>query len=182
VKKFALALSLYLYLDYAQADGFSATAHQATMTLEGNLYQLTADIDYTLSSTVNEALIKGVPLVWVVTIKVKQEEFFIDMTLQEIMIRYQVQYHALLNLYSVKKNNKEVPDMFSSQAAALNFMSKIDGLAIIEKKFIQPDRRYYVAIKVAFIREALPVLLRPLSYFDSQWALSSHWATWRLKN
>ncbi|MCK5122068.1 MAG: DUF4390 domain-containing protein, partial [Methylococcales bacterium] len=41
---------------------------------------------------------------------------------------------------------------------------------------------YYVAIKVEFSREALPVPLRPLSYFDSQWALSSDWALWPLQN
>lgn len=180
MKKIVLVLSFYLFLDYVQADNFSADVRQVTTKLEDNQYQLTADIDYSLSPTVHEALRKGVPLVWFVTVKVKQEEFFVGITLREITLQYQVQYHALLNLYSVKKNNNDVPDMFSTQTAALAFMSRIRISDVIEKKFIQPDRRYYIAIKVAFSREALPVLLRPLSYFDSQWALSSHWTVWRL--
>ena len=36
-------------------------------------------------------------------------------------------------------------------------------------------------IRVGFEREALPIPLRPTSYFDPQWALSSRWTLWQLQ-
>ena len=95
---------------------------------------------------------------------------------------YQIQNHALLNLYSIKRLSTGERSLFSSLAGALNFISKIRNKVVIDKQLIQAGKSYYLAMKVKFKRELLPVPLRPFSYFDSQWALSSQWILWPFQN
>ena len=71
--------------------------------------------------------------------------------------------------------------MFSTLAGALDFMSKVRRLSLIDKKRIELDQDYSIAVKVMFEHEALPVPIRPFSYFDSQWMLSSRWILWPLQ-
>lgn len=169
-----------LVTEYSLANEYSATVVAGKTELIGNLYQFNADIEFKLSPTAKEALQKGIALTWVVIIKVQQKAAFWDTTLQKKKIKYQIQNHALMNQYSVKKNSSEIPIMYSSLTAALDYISKIRHLAIIKKQFIHQDRSYQVAVKVKFDREALPIPLRPFSYFYPQWSLSSDWTLWPL--
>jgi hypothetical protein len=161
------------------AANYSATVIDGNTELVGNMYHVNARLKYKLSPTAKEALQKGISLTWVVYIVVEQQADFWNTTLQEKKITYQIHNHALLSQYSVKINNQS-PTMFATLTGAFNSMSKIKALAMIDKKFIHQDRLYQVAVKIKFDREALPIPLRPLSYFDPQWALSSNWTKWLL--
>lgn len=177
----SLIYILYLFTEDIKAEDFSTLVNFTKIEIINNRYELNAEIKYNLSQTAKEALQKGIPLVWNVLIKVKQTAPLLDTILKKTEINIQLLNHPLLNLYSVKVNN-QVTGMYSTLAAALNSLSKIQNLALIDKKFIQPDRHYYVAIKVMFDREALPIPLRPQSYLNLQWALSSQWTSWPLPN
>jgi len=170
---------LCLLTGRASAADYSVTVITGNTELVGNIYHFNTELEYNLSPTAKEALQKGIPLTWIVNIKVEQQADFWNTTLQEKKITYQIHNHALLNQYSVKINN-DLPLMFATLTGALNSMSKINAIAMINKQFIHQDRSYQIAVKVTFDREALPIPLRPLSYFDSQWALSSGWTVWPL--
>ncbi|NOR72136.1 MAG: DUF4390 domain-containing protein [Methylomarinum sp.] len=182
MKIYALIAMLGLMSGQVGAEVFSASIQHVDVELIDSQYELNADIDYKLSHTAKEALYKGIPLAWSVLVEVKREGFLWDSTLNEIALKYQIQNHALLNLFSVKNINKGSKEMFSTLTAALNAMSRIRRLKLVDNAVIKPVSDYYVAIKVEFSREALPIPLRPLSYFDSQWALSSDWELWPLQN
>jgi hypothetical protein len=141
--------------------------------------ELNADIDFRLSPMAKEALQKGIALSWTVLIKVEQEGWLWNTTVEQRKLKYTIKNYTLLNLYSVNDNGEE--DRFSTLNATLNSMSKIRNLAIIKKKSIKKNKKYQVLIKVGFEREALPIPLRPISYFDPQWALSSQWTLWQLQ-
>ncbi|MEE9337539.1 MAG: DUF4390 domain-containing protein [Methylococcaceae bacterium] len=146
---------------------------------DGPWLELNADIDFRLSPMAKEALQKGIALSWAVIIKIEQEGWLWNTTVEQRKLKYTIKNYALLNLYSVNDNGEE--DRFSTLKASLNSMSKIRNLAIIKKKSIKKNKKYQVLIKVGFEREALPIPLRPISYFDSQWALSSRWTLWQLQ-
>ncbi len=164
------------------SEEFSAVVRNVTAKFENTWVELDADIDYRLSSKATEALQKGIPLTWKVLVRIERVGNVWNSTIQEQELSYQIKNHALLNLYSVKKSSSGMTEMFSSLTGALNYMSKIRNLPVIDKQRIQPSERYHIAIKVKFDREALPIPLRPASYFDPQWALSSHWVLWQLQN
>jgi hypothetical protein len=178
--RIAVFLVFYCFIvESVWAGEFSATVENINVKPVAGSYELNADIGYKLSPIAKEALQKGISLTWTVMIKLKAEGVLWDSTLREIALSYQIQNHALLNSYSVKSLNSGERNVFSTLAGALDFISKICGLAIIDKHLIDAGS-YYVAIKVMIEREALPTPIRPFSYFDSQWALSSRWILWPL--
>ncbi len=173
--KHVIFLFFYLLAEPICAKEFSAVILSVNPHIKEQSYTLDADIHYKLSPTVNEALQKGISLTWTVVIKVKRKGVLWDQTLKQIELIYQIQNHALLNSYSVKNLISGERDMFSTLAGALDFISKIRGVTLVDKQLIDDNQQYSVGIKVNFKHEALPVPIRPFSYFDSQWALSSSW-------
>ncbi|MGZ8190835.1 MAG: DUF4390 domain-containing protein [Methylococcaceae bacterium] len=155
---------------------------RAEITLQGNSYILSADIDYRLSEKADEALQNGVPLFWILHVKVIQQRHYLwDKILVELTMRYRIQYHALLNMYRVKNEYSGAIDNFSTLSAALDWMSTIRNVPILERYEIAPQKHYVTAIKVNFDRDALPLPLRPVAYINPQWYLSSDWTVWPLK-
>ncbi|NOQ77413.1 MAG: DUF4390 domain-containing protein [Methylococcaceae bacterium] len=163
------------------ASEFSTEITNINIEQVADSYELNMDIDFNLSPIAKEALQKGIALAWAVKIKVQQDGVLWDSTLQEVELNYQIQNHALLNLYSVRDLNAGNKNMFSTLAGALDFISKVRSLLLIDKKLIEFDHRYHIAVKVMFEHESLPVPIRPFSYFDPQWGLSSRWTLWPLQ-
>jgi len=157
------------------AGEFSTVVRGINTKLVADNYVLNADIDYKLSPVAKQALQKGISITWVVAIKVEEKGALWNSTLQELAFSYQIQNHALLNLYSVKSLKSGEKEMISTLTGALDFISKIRDVPIIDRQLVRPEQRYHVAVKVSFQHEALPVPMRPFSYFDSQWTLSSRW-------
>jgi len=157
------------------ATDFSTQIQCLSVTSKQGLYRLNAIVYYSLSPTSKEALQKGIPLTWILQIKVKQMGWFWDIQLKKISLAYQIQYHPLLHLYSVKKLTNGSHTLYATLTAALKSISKIAQLPIIEQEALSSHQNNYLAIKVFFNRESLPIPLRPFAYFDSQWALSSPW-------
>jgi hypothetical protein len=172
-------MSLFLFSEFVHAEGFSAIVKNVKVKKKEDEYRLNATIDFKLSPLAKEALQKGIALSWIVTIKVQKEGVLWDSTITVIELSYQIRNHALLNLYSVKKASES--HMFSTLTAALKSMSKIRKLVVIDAQSLQIDERYHMTIKVQFNREELPVPLRPMSYFNPQWMLSSDWSVWQLQ-
>ncbi len=162
--------------------GFSAEVKQAEMKLQREDYLFSAVLVYHLSDKAKNALQNGVPLFWNVHFKLQQPHFmFLKSTLIDVVIRYRIQYHALLNMYRVRNEfNGEVYN-FSTLPAALELMSVINDLDIIKKTDLDAKKTYFFYVKVDFDRDALPLPLRPIAYIDPQWYLSSDWTLWPLK-
>jgi hypothetical protein len=161
---------------------YSAEVKQVEITLQGDSYMLSAVIVYELSENAKEALQNGVPLFWDIHIKILQHRDFLwDRVLVDTVIRYRIQYHALLNMYRVRNEVKGEVYNFSTLSAALDLMSTVSNFRLMKKVELASDKRYLCAMRVNFDREALPLPLRPMAYIDPQWYLSSDWTLWPLK-
>ena len=165
------------------ADTFSVKVKNAGVTLQGDSYVLSANMDYQLSMKAKEALQNGVPLFWDIHIKTLQHrDYFLDKILMNTSIRYRIQYHALLDMYRVRNEDNGELYNFPTLSAALHLISTVHNFRVMDKAFYVPGRRYAVGIKVTFDRDALPLPLRPVAYTNPQWYLSSDWTIWPLTN
>ncbi len=162
------------------AADFAAKVRFAKLTETPEAYVINADIDYQLSPTAKEALHKGVPLAWDVLIKIHQPGLLKDTIIYEKKLPYSLQFHALLNQYEVK-NPTDQAEMFLTLNSALNSMALLSDAARFDKSLLKAGQKYLLAVKTQFNREYLPVPLRPVSYFDSQWFLSSDWFVWPIQ-
>jgi hypothetical protein len=164
------------------AGEFGAEIKQAEITLQGDIYVLSADIVYQLSEKAKEALQNGVPLFWDIQVRLLQHRDVLwNKTLVDTAIRYRIQYHALLNMYRVRNEVNGDIYNFSTLSAALDLMSAIRDFPLLKSIEIAPEKQYLFALRVNFDREALPLPLRPTAYIDPQWYLSSDWTLWPLK-
>ena len=175
--------TLFLLLAFtAYADDAATEVIDAEITLHNDHYVVSADIVYQLSKRATAALQSGVPLFWSIQIKLLQPRHLLwDKTLFTTEIHYRLQYHALLNSYRVTNESSHETFNFSTLYAALDLMSAIHDVPLIEKSKLSLKEDYLCALKVKFDGDLLPLPLRPLAYIDKQWFLSSHWTLWPLK-
>lgn len=177
---------LFLFFWYlpqlTSADDSSVTIKRAQLALENDRYVLDADVDFNLNQVAMDALKSGIPLSWDVRIRIQQERaFFWNKTVIEQVLPYQIRYYPLVNIYQFKKQENEEGSSFITLSTALEEMGKIRELPVFKQDDIQNHNYYFASIKVQFDREALPLPLRPVSYFDSSWSLSSDWLQWPVK-
>ncbi|NOT10666.1 MAG: DUF4390 domain-containing protein [Methylococcaceae bacterium] len=164
---------------YGQA--FGVSIKKAELTLSADSYVLSAEMSYNLSEGAKDALQSGVPLFWDVQIMIRQyRDFFWDKTIVDKIIRYRIQYHALLNMYRVRNEGTGHVENFSTLSAALELASVLQNYPIMGKRTLNPEFSYYAEMKIIFDREALPLPLRPIAYLNSQWYLSSDKYLWPL--
>lgn len=167
-------LGLLLWLAIAEAEDHGAVVRRAEIVKSTSDWYVDAYIDYRLSSTAKEALHKGIPLTWKVYIEIRRPGVLWDQKLYRQKIRYTLQYHALLNQYAVQMEGLQT-EMFLSLHAALNDMATLHRALVKPAGLADTDKEYSLAVKTQFHRESLPVPLRPFTYLDRDWSLSSDW-------
>lgn len=164
------------------AGKFSASIKNTSLIQEDGGYKLNADIDFNLSPLAVEALQNSISLVWKIHLKLYQQRaYFWDKKVLDYSLIYRVRYHALLKMYQVKNVTDGEVRRFFSQASAFKAIGEIRNLMVVQQNEILQPENSYAALKIQFDREALPLPLRPVSYFDSQWQLSSEWMQWPLQ-
>jgi hypothetical protein len=164
------------------ADSFAVEIEHAEIILQDDSYVLSAAINYQLSPRALDALKNGIPLFWILQVKVQQQRDYLwDRTVVDKNIRYRIQYHALLNMYRVRNETLGGVFNFSTLSAALDLMSTVRDFRIMDKTEIASGKDYLAKIKVTLDRNALPLPLRPIAYANPQWYLSSDWYVWPLK-
>ena len=176
-----LALMCFCFLNvaYAEAGEFNTNIENARLIVDNDGYKLNANINFNLSPIAVEALQNSIALVWNIRFRLyRQRSYLWDEKILEYTQKYQVRYHALLNMYQVKNETSGEVRRFFSQFSAFKAMGEIRNLVVAQRDEIVYPENISAALKVQFDREALPLPLRPVAYFDSQWYLSSDWLQW----
>ncbi len=179
---YAVLFFLYASFNAGYAAEFSAEVSQLESVRHGDNYAFSAGVIYHLSDNAKSALQNGVPLFWNLRFKIQQQRDLLwNITLRNDVIRYRIQYHALLNMYRVRNETNGEITSFSTLSAALESMSMVTDFPELKAVDINPQKDYICAVKVDFDRDALPLPLRPIAYVNPQWYLSSNWTLWPLK-
>ncbi|AMK77991.1 uncharacterized protein DUF4390 [Methylomonas methanica] len=173
-------LCLQIAPGMAEAGDYAARIEYAELNHIDHGYDVQAHIDYRLSPTAKEALHKGVPLTWDVTIELRQPGMLWDTIIHNRKLTYSLQFHALLNQYVVQ-TPFDRSEMFLTLSAAMNFMAAVHDNTPIPAELVAAGKPYLLAVKTQFNRELLPIPLRPVAYLDNRWFLSSAWYTWPIQ-
>lgn len=140
---------------------------------------LDAVVALRLSSEAEKALKSGVPLVWVMTVRVwRQREILWNKKIAEVICRYQISYHALMDVYRVTNEQNGTEKKFTSLQVALNEMGVLNNIFIMADRLVVNKKQYIIGVLFALDKERLPLPLRPVAYYDSEWMLTSQWNLW----
>lgn len=144
-------------------------------------FLLDAEVAYDLGGTIEEALLNGVPLVFVVHLEVRRSDaWFWDADLVEQRLLTQIRFRPLAEHYEVKDLATGDVKRFATQQAALATVGMIRGLRIISRSELEPQKPYQLNISAYLDVEALPLPLRPLAHISSGWKLASDQEQWPL--
>ena len=140
-----------------------------------------ADIDYTLSPDLRDALHNGVDLVIEMQLRVQRlRGWWVDEDVAALSQRYRLGYYALSRLYVVHNLNTGVQTTYPSLASALYAVGVVRDFPLIDAALLQPDERYEAGLRAHLAVDQLPLPLRVRAYVSGGWRLESDWYRWSL--
>ncbi len=166
---------------------FSAFASEfiirdASSRLIGDVFVISANIDYQFSEVALEALENGVPLLVDVHVQVRRQGAWIwEKDIVDQHFQKQIRYLPLSSTYEVITRAGAEKSQFISRQAALSSLGVIDEYPVVKASQLEKGETYEMEIKTILDIEALPVPLRPKAYMSPDWKLSSEWSQWLLK-
>lgn len=163
----------------AQTDPF--TIRSAHIYLDNKVYLVSADIHYSLTKPVLDALHNGVPLTIELRIELIQnrEWPWWNETVAVIKQRYRLRYFALAQHYVLSNLNMDTESSYQTLEAALEALGRLKELPLLDQNLLPSGEDYVARMRVALDIESLPTPLRLLAYLSSRWRLTSEWYTWK---
>ncbi len=166
----------------AEEDPGYFEVREADTRLKDGVYFLDALIEYRLSSEARSALQSGLPLTIRVEVELlKNRRFWFDNEEAALQQRYQLEYHALSERFTVQNLNGGDQTSFSTLHAALDWLGHVNHLPLIDAALIEPGHEYYLRMRAVLDAEKLPGPLRLIAFWRRDWSLGSDWYRWQLQ-
>ncbi|HYW77176.1 MAG TPA: DUF4390 domain-containing protein [Gammaproteobacteria bacterium] len=164
----------------ALADSFSVQG-MSTQRTQG-VYYLSADLGLKLNRQAKEALSHGVALTFVVNIKVERRRgwWIWNKTVAALAERYRLSYRPLAERYRLDNLNSGANEEYPTRKAALNAISHIRKLPVIDATLLNTHAHYYVLLRVVLDTHDLPGPLKLLAAILPGWRQASGWRRARL--
>lgn len=154
---------------------------QGSTTLVDGTWYVDAGIDLELSTEAAEMLRAPVSL----TIRIEAQflnllRLWWDPVQFQEVVRYQLSYLRVRNRYQVRNLDTEATTTFVELREALDYIGRVEGLAIADDVELDEDHRYEVRVRAALDKRDLPGPLRLMAFWRKDWSIASDWLTWRL--
>ena len=154
----------------------------ADLELAGGVYHLNARIDLPISEAVRRGLSEGVPLTLEVDLDVERVRQLVpNSRVAELNQRYDLQYNAVSARYILRNENSGQQQSLPTIDAALEQLSEVRSLPVLDKALLQADRRYEASVRAKIDYGHVPFTLRMLMFWVNEWHRESDWYTWTLQ-
>jgi len=99
-------------------------------------------------------------------------------TVAELTQRYHLQYNAVSGSYILRNVNSGQQVSLSTVDAAIEQLSGVRSLPVLDKALIAANRRYEAAVRAKIDFGSVPFSLRVLMFWVSDWHRESDWYAW----
>jgi hypothetical protein len=175
------ALAPLLLVEPLHADGLEGRfeVRSADLELKDGVYHLNARLDLPISDAVRHSLSEGVPLALELDLTIKRvRQLLPNSTVAELTQRYHLQYNAVSAHYILRNENSGQQESLGTIDAALEQLSEIRSLPVLDKALIAADRRYEANVRAKIDFGAVPFTLRLLMFWVSDWHRECDWYAW----
>jgi hypothetical protein len=187
--KFACAyfLSLILLpgaLPAAHAEGLEGRfeVRSADLDLKDGVYHLNARLELPVSDAVRRGLAEGVPLTVELDLDIERvRQLLPNSRVAELTQRYHLQYNAVSARYILRNDNSGQQESLGTIDSALESLSDVRGLPVLDRSLISSDRRYEANVRAKVDYGTVPFSLRVLMFWVNEWHRESDWYTWTLQ-
>ncbi len=163
----------------AQEPAFGVRTAYAQL-VEG-VYLLNTRLYLPLNDRMRSAIKDGVPLTLELQIEVSgARRYWTDETVASLIQRYELQYDAVSDRYVVRNLNIGGQSSFPTLDAAVEHLTRVSGLPVLDRALIDRERRYEFAMRASYDLGSMPTALRMLMFWVEDIHRSSEWYTWPL--
>jgi hypothetical protein len=167
-----------------QADGLEGRfeVRSADLQLKDGVYHLNAHVDLPVSDAVRRGLAEGVPLTMELDLDIERvRQLLPNSRVAELTQRYHLQYNAVSARYILRNDNSGQQQSLSTIEAAIEQLSDVRWLPVLDKALIAADRRYEANVRAKIDYANVPFSLRVLMFWVNDWHRESDWYTWTLQ-
>lgn len=146
-----------------------------------SVYMLNARLDFELPEGAQTAILDGAVLTLDLEIVInRSRRYWFDDTAATLEQRYELSYHALSERFLIRNLNSGEQTSWPTLAAALERLSVIDSLPILDASLLPGDRRYEVSLRARLDVRNIPDVLRFVLFWVDDWRQQTEWYTWPL--
>jgi len=165
----------------AAPKGMSVEVRSASLSLDHDVYELDALLEVRLPDEARKAIEAGLTMRLDYEIELTRvRNFMLDATVAELVQRYELSYHALSQRYLVRKLNTGEQQDFGTLQAALDKVSEVRGLPVVDAALVEPDRQYDVGVRAVVDLNTGSDALRWILFWTDDWSVKSEWFEWPL--
>jgi hypothetical protein len=178
------AAAATLWVRPLQADGLEGRfeVRSADLQLKDGVYHLNAHMDLPVSDAVRRGLAEGVPLTLELDLDIERvRQLLPNSRVAELTQRYHLQYNAVSARYILRNDNSGQQQSLSSVDSAIEQLSEVRGLPVLDKALISADRRYEASVRAKVDYGSVPFSLRVVMFWVNEWHRESDWYTWTLQ-
>jgi Domain of unknown function (DUF4390) len=170
----ALTCSLLMGAVFAADE---ATIRNPKLEATEDGYQLSADIDFQLTSSMQEAVRKGVPLYFVVEFELsKGRWYWFDQNVAKASRDRRVSYAPLTDQYRIGVSG--VSQNVATIEDVQRLLSRVRSWTVLQKGRLKPGEKYEAAIRFRLDNAQLPKPFQLDILASKDWNLSSDWVRW----
>jgi hypothetical protein len=180
----AAALAGVLTAPLGRAEGLEGRfeIRSADLELKDGVYHLNARMDLPVNDAVRRGLAEGVPLTLEVDLDVERvRQLLPNSRVAELTQRYDLQYNTVSARYILRNQNSGQQQSLPTVDAALEMLSEVHSLPVLDKALLSADRRYEASVRARLDYGKVPFTLRLLMFWVNEWHRESDWYTWTLQ-
>ncbi len=178
----AAAAALWVLPVHAEGLEGRFEVRSADLQLQDGVYHLNAHLDLPVSDAVRRGLAEGVPLKIELDLEIERvRQLLPNSKVAELIQRYHLQYNAVSARYILRNDNSGQQQSLSTIDAAIEQLSEVRGLPVLDRALIVADRRYEANVRAKADYGTVPFTVRALMFWVNDWHRESDWYTWTLQ-
>ncbi|MFN3628847.1 MAG: DUF4390 domain-containing protein [Casimicrobiaceae bacterium] len=176
-RRLLAATSLALVLGVAPLAAETIRTRSALVRIQDDTLLLDADFEFSLTSPLEEALLRGTPLYFVLETEItRTRAWWFDETLRGLTSLRRLSYSPLTHSYRVDTGGTlGQPANYPTLDEALRPIRLIRGRPISERGAIRTGERYEVSVRLRLDTARLPKPLQVNTLVSREWSLVSDW-------
>ena len=177
----ALLLGAALLTRPLHADGLEGRfeVRSADLEFRDGVYHLNTRLDLPVSDAVRRGLADGVPVSLELDLNIERvRQLLPNSKIAQLTQHYHLQYNAVSAQYILRNDNSGQQQALSTIDAALEQLSEVRDLPVLDKALIATDRRYEASVRAKLDYGTVPFTLRLVMFWVSDWHRECDWYTW----
>jgi hypothetical protein len=161
----------------ATANADTIVVKSAELHAEEDGYYLNAEFDFSLNSTLDEALQKGVPLYFLLEFELSRPRWYwLDEKVLSSTTQYRVSYNALTRQYRIASGL--LAQTFDGLDEVERFLSRVNSREVARLDQLAKGTRYEAALRLRLDVNQLPKPFQMSALASREWTLQSDWHRW----